>query len=227
MKVPYQICEKTFLIEPYTTKIEKDILLSLDFDILDIDVYLDILNFRTEHELTEIEKKLILYKHREVSLGDDINVSYVCNKCKIRNDTAIELSNFVKPGSRNDSDIIKIIKPVTDSNLSDFLKEKIDIDNLDIEEYEKLFQRVKDNQPTISFIKESKCINCKHIKYFDVSNTKYILETLSDDTLMTLYKTYSSLIFFGKYSKLDIDSMYGFERTIFLGLLNKLREDLT
>lgn len=226
MKIPYQIGEKTFLIEPYTTKIEKDILILLDFKVFDIDRYFEILNFETEYDLSEIEKKLILYKHREVSLGDEVNITFKCSKCKIQNETVLELSNFISPGERNDSDIRKLLQPVSDENLNDFLNEPIDVDDLDIEEYEKLLQRIKDNQLSVSFIRECKCINCSEIKYFDVGSINYILESMSDDTLMTLYKSYNHLVFFGKYSKTDIDSMYGFERTIFIGLLDKLREDL-
>ena len=50
---------------------------------------------------------------------------------------------------------------------------------------------------------------------------------MSEDSLMTLYKSYNHLVFFGHYSKQDIDDMLPFERVIFIGLLNKTKEDLS
>ena len=54
----------------------------------------------------------------------------------------------------------------------------------------------------------------------------YIIEIMSDDTLMSLYKSYNFLIYFGHHTKEGVDSMYPFERSIFIGLLNKTKEDL-
>jgi hypothetical protein len=44
---------------------------------------------------------------------------------------------------------------------------------------------------------------------------------VSENTLFELYQFYNNLKFFGNYSLLEIDSMYPFERPIFMGLLNK------
>jgi hypothetical protein len=50
---------------------------------------------------------------------------------------------------------------------------------------------------------------------------------MSEDSLMSIYQTYNDLTFFGKYTKQDIDTLYPFERTILISLLNKTREDMT
>lgn len=224
MKVPLELNGKTFLISPYTTYQEKKILLSSSFDIQDFDRIFEILDFTSEHELTDDEKKVILYKFREVSLGDEIDIKFTCDNCGQGNDGVLEANTFAKPGKRNDPDIKKMQGKVTEDNMQDYVD--FDVDELDIDEYEALKQRIIDNQTTISFIKECRCLKCGTFKKFDLSSPKYIVEIMSDDTLMTLYQSYNFMVFFGKYSKSDIDKMYPFERSIFIGLLNKTKEDL-
>ena len=97
---------------------------------------------------------------------------------------------------------------------------------LNIMERAKGIELVKKNVTTFSMIKESKCMNCQHTHYFDVSGKDYVINSLSEDTIMSLYQTISDLVFFGKDTKIDIDSMIPFERSLFVGILNKIREEL-
>lgn len=224
MKIAFNIGSKTFLIEPYRTHQEKDILLLSSFEVDDIERVLDVLNFKTEYELTEQEKKLILYKHREISIGDDINIKFKCKECGQGNETVITASNFITDSILHDSDVKKINKAVLDENLHEFVD--IDVDELDILDFDILKKRVQENQISIDFIKKAKCLKCKEEHLFDIGQSKYIIEVMSEDELMSLYKTYSSMIYFGHFTKEDIDNMYPFERSVFVGLLNKLKEDL-
>lgn len=223
MKVPITIGSKSFLIQPYKTYQEKDILLLSSFDIDDLDRVLDILNFKADG-LTDDEKRLILYKHREISIGDDINIRFKCKACGQGNESILTASNFIIDSVLNDTDIKKINKEVTDENLHEFVD--IDVDDLDILDFELLKNRVKDNQIKINFVKSAYCLKCNEEHPFDIGSAKYIIEIMSEDELMSLYKTYSSMIYFGHFTKEDIDNMYPFERTVFVGLLNKIKEDL-
>lgn len=224
MKVAFKVGSKTFLISPYKTYQEKDILLLSSFEVDDIDRVFDVLNFTTEYELTDEEKKLILYKHREISIGDDVNIKFKCTHCNHVNESVISASNFIIESLLNDVDVKKINKAVTDENLQEFVD--IIVDDLDIADFELLKKRVQDNQISIDFVKKTNCIKCKTEHLFDIGQTKYIIEVMSEDELMSIYKTYSSMIFFGHFTKEDIDNMYPFERSVFVGLLNKLKEDL-
>jgi hypothetical protein len=224
MNIPFELNGKIYNIKAYTTAIEKDILLLSSFDVNDLDSVLDVLGFCDYKDLSEDEKKVILYKHREISLGDVVDVKFKCNSCGQGNDGELDAGNFAIPGKRNDKDIKKLNKEFHESNMQDYVD--IDVDELDIDEYELLKQRIIDNQTTISFIKEAKCLKCGTSNKFNLGSPEYIMEIMSDDSLMTLYKSYNFLIFFGHYSKSDIDNMYPFERSIFIGLLNKTKEDL-
>jgi len=223
MKIPFEIGPKKFLIEPYRTYQEKDILLASSFGVTDFDRIFEILNFRTTEDLSDDEKKAILYKHREISLGDEIDVKFKCT-CGQGGDGVLQANNFVIPAARNDLDVKKMNIPVLDSTLQMFVQD--DVLELDIEEYNLLKKRVQDNQVSFDFIRSVKCMKCGAEKKFDLSSPEYIIEIMSDDSLMTLYKSYNFLTFFGHYSKEGIDSMYPFERSIFIGLLNKAKEDL-
>lgn len=224
MKIQFPIGDRIFDINAYTTQQEKEILLLDSFGVNDIDQIFGVLGFKTNYDLSIEEKKVILYKHREISIGDEVNIKFVCDKCKQANDSVLLASNFIKDQKRNDEDIKTFAKQFDEENMQEYVD--INIDDLDINEYEELRQRIIDNQLIIDFTKSAHCLKCKNEKKFDMSNTKYIIEIMSDDTLMTLFKTYNYLNFFGHYSKLDIDSMYPFERSVFVGLLNKTKEDL-
>lgn len=228
MKIPFSIGHKKFLITPYTTHQEKEILLLSSFEVDDFERIFELLEYESDYkisDLTEEEQKVLLYKFRDISLGDEVNIKFTCDKCKSVNENTLEATNFVQPSKRNDSDVLKLNKQVTDENLQDFVK--VNVDELELLEYEELKQRVQDNQIKFNFDKSSRCMKCGTIKTFNMSDKKYIIDIMSDDTLMSIYKTYNNLVFFGHYSKDDIDKMLPFERTILIGLLAKTKEDMS
>ena len=228
-KYPVELNGRKILIEPYNTEKEKDLLIMSSFSIYDIDEILRVLGLEQSllAELSLNEKKVLLYKFREISVGDEINIKFKCSNCKSPNESFISCSDLLVSPVDRDSRIKIIDKEVTDENLSDFLDYTDDeIDNLDLDEHERLLQKVKDNQVKYNFVKKCKCIKCKIDNNFSIGDVKYIIESLSEDTLMSMYRTYNDMCMFGNYNKRDIDSLYPFERTILIGLINKTREDM-
>ena len=229
-KLPVQISDKRILIEPYNTAIEKDILIMSTFGIFDLDEVLRILNLDQNviKSLSTNEKKVLLYKYREASVGDEIEIKFKCKECSKTSESSITAAEFIEDSEFNDDYILKIDKEVTDENLQDFISDSANIDvlDLDIDEFENLLERVKKNQFKFNFVKSCKCLHCRKDNYFDIGDITYIIEHLSENTLMSLYKIYTNMFMFGNLSKKDIDSMYPFERTIFIGLINKTKEDL-
>lgn len=229
MYIPFKLGDKEFLLKPYTTSQEKEILLLSSFSVDDFDRIFEILDYKYDGDLSELsddEKKVLLYKFRDISVGDEVDIKFVCEHCKASNENKLEATNFVVSNIKNDDFILKKNIPVTDENLHEFVP-NVNVDELDLQEFEDLKQNVKDNQISFNFIKTTKCLKCRAPKTFDMSDKKYIIEILSEDTLMTLYKTYNYMIYFGHYTKTDIDNMMPFERTILTGLLSKTKEDLT
>ena len=122
--------------------------------------------------------------------------------------------------------IKKLNIPVTDENLHKFVDvDQEALDNLDLDKYETLMDIVKQNQQEVDFIRHATCPSCSKTKPFNMSSTEYILDSLSDENLSSIYKIYSHLVYFGKYTKEDIDKMYPFERTIFIGLLHSIKNE--
>ena len=227
-KYPVEINGKKLLIHPYDTEKEKDLLIMSSFEIYDIDEILRVLGLEYSEleKLTENEKKVLLYKFREISVGDEINVKFKCTYCKAPNETSISCTDLIQ-NNHLDPDIKILDAEVTDDNIREFLYiEQDEIDNLDLDEYEKLLDRIKRNQVKYNFVKKCSCLKCKSENSFYIGDIKYIIESLSEDTLMSMYRTYNDMCMFGNYNKRDIDSLYPFERTILIGLINKTREDM-
>lgn len=228
-KYPVNINDKKLLIEPYTTEREKDLLIMSSFEIYDLDEILRVLGVKKKvrSNLSENEKKVLLYKFREISVGDEINIKFKCSDCKYPNETAISCAGSVIEPIEKDLNIKQIDKEITDENIVDFVDlSQEDIDNLDIDEYENLLKKVKDAQVQYNFVRKCKCLKCGKKNSFYIGDIKYIIESLSEDTLMSIYRTYNDMCMFGNYNKKDIDSLYPFERTILIGLINKTREDM-
>ncbi len=228
-KFPVDINGKKILINPYDTQREKDLLIMSSFSIYDMDEILRVLGVKKKirNNLSENEKKVLLYKFREISVGDEINIKFKCTECKSPNESIITCSNLIELPENFDSTIKILDDEVTDDNIHEFVNlTKEEIDNLDIDEYEQLILKVKNNQVKYNFVKSCPCIKCKKPNIFYIGDVKYILESLSEDTLMSIYRTYNDMCMFGNYNKKDIDSLYPFERTILIGLINKTREDM-
>lgn len=228
-KYPFELNGKRLLIQPYNTEKEKDLLIMSSFEIYDLDEILRVLDVDYDilKELSENEKKVLLYKFREISVGDEINVKYKCTHCGTPNDAALSCTDLIQEAVLKDDRIKLLDKEVNDETIYDFLNMSIEeVDNLDLDEYEKLLELIKDSQTKYNFSRNSTCIKCKKENIFYIGDIKYIIESLSEDTLMSIYRTYNDMCMFGNYNKRDIDSLYPFERVILIGLINKTREDM-
>ena len=223
MKIKYNYGNKSFNISPYTTEQEKAFLLLSSLEANSLDAGLNILDI--EEELSKEEKIALLYKFRSISVGDVLPMSYTCKHCQQVNEIELELGEIVTEKELTDDRLKNAYKILTDENFQDFCN--VQVDDLELDEYDELFEKAKNEIIQFNFIKTHNCLQCKGDNNFDISgDEEQVIENMSDDSLMSLYQAYSDLNFFGNYSKIDIDSMYPFERTIFIGLLNKTREDM-
>jgi hypothetical protein len=222
--IKYNYSNKVFNIEPYTTEQERQILL---LDLLGstdrINGALRILNMSDDDidSLTDTEKVALLFKYRSVSIGHEIPVAYKCIHCLTPNETNLDIDVLVTDSPANDK-FIDQFKDVTEENLGEFLK--FDVDELDLDEFDQTLKDVKNSVTKFNFIKSNNCIKCKEPNFINIEED--VMDYMSEDTILTMYQTYNDLTYFGSYSKLDIDSLYPFERTILIGLLNKTKEEL-
>lgn len=228
MRIKYRYNDKIIYLKPYNTAQEKELLLisgyidSYDEDALD--TALDICNIEQNiiDSMTIDEKKALLYRLREISVGDDLQQKFKCPYCRCADDIVISCSNIIHFPTKK-SPYIKDPKKFN-ATLSECLNQKID--DLDWDIYEDLEKNYKDYITTFDFIKPVYCNHCHKKSNINIGNIDYIINCMSEGKIDSLYFAYNNLVYFGHYSKLDIDSLYPFERTILTGLLKQTQKDL-
>ena len=226
MKIPFKDFGYTIKIEPYTVAQEKE-LLFLDIyypeyndDILD--AALDILKVDSKlySKLSHDEKVILLYKYREVSVDEKFAIQCVCPACGMPIETEINITNIVNNAELK-SEFVRDLKRLPE-NEEDFQNNfLINYEDLDIDTYENIYENISKYQTTINFIRKFKCLSCSHESYINLNSNKTVISSLSESTIESIYNFYENLIFTGKWSKKDIDSLLPFERVIFSSLYNE------
>jgi len=210
---------KRIKLKAYDTNTEKNILLfSLTNENKSIDDIFEILedNVVYEGKLTQDEKRLILLTLRKMSVDDIFNLIVKCTSCGRKFEATVEFNDILVKGELKDYMGFKLI-----DNIGDFEDCVVgDVDDLDTDDYDKLKDYVNKNRTRINIVDECKCPYCNEKNKVTLEDNE-IINTLSEENIENIYKTISYLVFFGKYSKSDIDKMLPFERNIYLGLLDK------
>ena len=226
MKIPFKDFGYTIKIEPYTVAQEKELLFletyypEFDDDILD--AALDILKVDSKlySKLSHDEKVILLYKYREVSVDEKFAIQCVCPSCKMPIETEINITNIVKKAELK-SDFVRDLKRLPE-NEEDFQNNfLINYEDLDIDTYENIYENISKYQTTNNFIRKFKCLSCSHESYINLNSNKMVISSLSESSIESIYNFYENLIFTGKWSKKDIDSLLPFERVIFSSLYNE------
>ena len=214
---------KKITLLPYNTSLERDILLYTSGD-YDFDSLMDILKdniivnepFKYD-DLSYSEKFNILLELRNGSVGEMFSFIKKCDKCHNNYETDVSFTETITEGNISDFKGIKITEAFSD-DYNDYVD--FDIDELDTAEYDKLTEYIDKNKTKFNFVAKSVCDHCGNVNYIKLTE-KHLVENLSEDTLANFYQTIASMVYHGNYSKLDIDSMLPFERSIYLSLLNE------
>ena len=226
MKIPFKDFGYTIKIEPYTVAQEKELLFldtyypEYNDDILD--AALDILKVDSKiySKLSHDEKVILLYKYREVSVDEKFAIQCVCSSCGMPIETEISISNIVNKAELK-SDFVRDLKRLPE-NEEDFQNNfLINYEDLDIDTYENIYENISKYQTTNNFIRKFKCLSCSHESYINLNSNKMVISSLSESSIESIYNFYENLIFTGKWSKKDIDSLLPFERVIFSSLYNE------
>ena len=226
MKIPFKDFGYTIKIEPYTVAQEKELLFldtyypEYNDDILD--AALDILKVDSKiySKLSHDEKVILLYKYREVSVDENFAIKCVCPSCKMPIETEINITNIVNKAELK-SDFVRDLKRLPE-NEEDFQNNfLINYEDLDIDTYENIYENISKYQTTNNFIRKFKCLSCSHESCINLNSNKMVISSLSESSIESIYNFYENLIFTGKWSKKDIDSLLPFERVIFSSLYNE------
>jgi hypothetical protein len=224
--VTHNYGDKKFNLEPYNTAQEKELLLLSMISEPSLDNALSIcgVNNETIKSLSESEKIVMLYKYRTISIGDEINLKFKCKYCDSGNENFINVSGIMEEGNISNELITDRYKDLNEDNFQDFVNK--DGDELELDEYEELYDEVLRTCTTFDFRKPIICQKCGKTNFVDIDSPEFVIDNMSEDDMMSLYQTYNNLVFFGKYTKQDVDSLYPFERSIVISILTKTREEL-
>jgi len=159
----------------------------------------------------------LLLELRHISVSEVFSFVKTCDKCKEKSELDVTFENVLTVGNiKNWKDY-----QITEAFSNDYNKYvEFDIDELDLDEYDELTEYIDNNKTKFDFSRKIKCLHCKDETTMTLTSD-HIIENLSEDTLANYYQTIASMVYYGHYSKLDIDSMIPFERSIYLSLLNE------
>jgi len=220
MRKHIKYSNRDFFITAYTTEQEKNILLYLSVnDIPQIDDIFEIIkdNVHPLYNFSHKEKFLILILLRSISVGETYELKMKCNNCKKKFEFTSELSKIIQDSSLDKTFNGYEINDVISDDINDFVN--FDTGEMDIDEYDELQDYINTHKVRFNLSTETICPYCETVNEVKFSE-ELILDNLSEDTIEFIYKTISSMIYYGNFSKKDIDSMFPFERSIYLGLLN-------
>lgn len=235
IEVPFEVIKgaKPYTVKPFTSKTEKSI---LEFGVMmdDEDLIFDNVCRLLEvpDDLSLQLKLAYIYKAREISFGSDLTIRFKCPKCGQIAESVIMLEDLLSWDHLKDvpeylqdlelknkdvtySEIVKL--PVT-AAWEYFGARK----PASLAEAVKYAVALKSKVPVLKESLNAKCF-CGYQKPVNLHNKKFCLDSLSEHTASTMLQTYNTLVFNG-FTKLDVDSMFPFEREIHMGLFKEKTE---
>ena len=221
--IEFKYGRRKFNIKPYDTKTQKDIVifteLCSNFDENALDNVLKILGVSDfEPKLTLDEKISLLYKIRSISVGEKLVVNSVCPNCKNKQMFELDISDIVMEPDSIDNSIIDNYKEFDEKDVQSYIHE--DVNELDLDQYDDLINKIKRSIVKFNFLKDVRCVCGKSFK-INLKDIKLCIKSLSDESLKAIYETYNNLTYYSHYTKMDVDSMYPFERAILIAMLNE------
>ncbi len=198
-------------LKRYTTKQEKEFLLLED----DVPLIDKLKTLTDTKPLNELDAMALMFKLREISVSNIIEIQQECH-CGSVNAYNIDTNDFFN------FDFEDGIPLGVFESINDIINTKI-TDKLILKEYNKIQEKiVKNAQKVFSPVVKKQCKKCKDELEVMVNPNQII----SKSSPASIYQDYLSLSYYSNFSKLDTDSMYPFEREIFLKLLSeKIKEE--
>lgn len=222
MQTIFRYKDRKFIIEPYRTEQEKELLLIPMYadKITDEELAqcLEIVNLKLSYselrELSTEEKMMFLYKYREVSIGDTLRMRYVCPHCKTNIDAEVKIPQIFKEAK---------IKGFMDNN-HNISKNDIKFlvsEDLDFKTLKQIENNYIDYCNIYDFNTTAKCAKCGDTTIINIGKPDLCVDNMSEKSINGLYSEINDLCFYSHYTYNDVMRMYPFERDILKGLLEK------
>lgn len=233
MKHTVQIGKHSVQFKTYKTDLELEVLEELCFssnqDNDDNYEYLvnDFLSRLCEYnieKLSKIEKILLVWNIRALTLGDEFTVLYECPFCKRMTSSVVSIDNLCKFG------YLTKYNPF-DSTISelDFKKLNIDfnsnlLEDLDFDIFAKFCSNSEDFFNIYCEKTELECAYCKKIAYDNYLTYKNCMKFLSEDNFQSLTRWINDLVYYGHFNRSDILDMTPIQRHLHIEYFKQIKK---
>lgn len=165
--------------------------------------------------INNIEASAFIFKLRENSVSDIIEINYECPTCGTIDMHGISIPEMFFSSPVDESIPVGLFEDVDEWGIED-------INNLEISEYDELSDTMhKNNTAIFSPWVTLSCRICSNEKEVSISPR----EILSKFSIANIYEQYMDISYFSSMTKQDTDSMLPFEREIFMGLIQKKEDE--
>lgn len=221
----YLHLDRDYRISGYTTETELEVLEFLSFSSFESDSeYEPMVDHVLEKcvegyslNIPKINKILMLWAVRMVTLGNEATISFKCQECKQRQDLTIDLQELVTFPTMFSE---KIKRKIVESSSGMDLTEEIN-DEMEMEEYEDFLRNISNYYVLYSHKFSFKCQYCHHENFTDFISFKSALSFLSEDSYTTLSEWIHALVYYGKHSREDILKMTPIQRMLEIKYFNE------
>ena len=206
----YDLKERVNSLTRFNTLQEKSALLVDD----DEPISKIVSELTTVKSYNENEAKLFLYKLREISVEDNLEMLVTCPHCNIMNQEYIDINKFYNLDVKKYYKDVELPFGFFDSP-EDVINNTKLTDSLSLKEYNDIEKLIHDQNNEIFNDVSSICRSCKK----EIIITFDIKSNFSKSTLKSIYTDYINISMYTNNGVKDIDSLYPFEREIYINLI--------
>lgn len=238
MKHKVQLGSHVIYINTYTTELELNVLEEIwcessdtqdksdeHFETLVIDFLQHLTDFNVL-TLSKIERVLLVWKIRALTIGDEISIVFKCPECKRVSQNIISVDSLCLYGdlvSRNTFTSNLISR----KQLNELRIEDLDIEDLDIEDFNELQKNPERFFNVYETKTELECSSCGYKVYDNLLTYKNCLKFISEESFMSLTEWLNVLVYYGHLTREDVLKMSPIQRMLEIKYFKKIKEKET
>lgn len=235
MKHKVQLGSHVIYINTYTTELELSILEEIwcessdgqdkaddHFETLVVDFLEHLTDFNVL-ELSKIERILLVWKIRALTIGDEISIVFKCPECKRVSQSIISVDSLCLYGDLVSKNFFKD-NLISKDQLINLRIEDLDIEDLDLEDFNVLQRNPERFFNVYETKTELKCSNCEYKVYDNLLTYENCLKFISEESFMSLTEWLNVLVYYGHLTRADILRMSPIQRMLEIKYFKKNKE---
>lgn len=187
------------------------------------DEFLQTLTDYNIKKLTKIEKVLLIWKIRSLTIGDDINIVFKCPKCSRVIQKTISVDDICAYGEYAHLNIFEK-NLISKQQLEDFDINDYDFEDMDYDEYLNISENTEQYFNVYNERIELKCSKCGNTVYDNLLTYKGCLRFISEDSFLSLTEWLNVLVYYGHLTRSDILKMSPIQRMLQIKYFKSIKE---